>query len=110
MLHTYKLDPNSLILMFTKQQKQKHKQKDPYRKEVIFCIMYRGEELEKSAYKQAPAGTAATGFPVSYDGTTSTYSGQSSEYQTHPPPPPKLLVEWSTGLCDCCSNPGKCNI
>ncbi|XP_057420893.1 protein PLANT CADMIUM RESISTANCE 2-like [Lotus japonicus] len=65
--------------------------------------MYPGSE-QKAGYNQPPA--AATGFPVSYSGTTN-YS-TSSDYQPQPPPPPKPLVEWSTGLCDCFSNCGNC--
>jgi len=61
-------------------------------------------EQGKPASNQPPP-PAATGFPVSYNSTTSAYSGASSDYT--PPPPPKPLVEWSTGLCDCCSDPGK---
>ncbi|AES94728.1 putative PLAC8 motif-containing protein [Medicago truncatula] len=61
--------------------------------------MYPPPEQGKPTYNQPPA--AATGIPVSYNSTTSAYSGASSDYA--PPPPPKPLVEWSTGLCDCCS-------
>jgi hypothetical protein len=63
--------------------------------------MYPPPEQGKPAYNQPAA--AATGIPVSYNSTTSAYSGASSDYAPPPPPPPKPLVEWSTGLCDCCS-------
>lgn len=68
--------------------------------------MYSPQE-GKPSYNQPQPG-AATGFPVSYNSNTSTYSGTtSSDYQPVPPPPPKPIVEWSSGLCDCCSDPTK---
>ncbi|XP_058772276.1 protein PLANT CADMIUM RESISTANCE 2-like [Vicia villosa] len=68
--------------------------------------MYQPQE-GKPPYHQPQPG-AATGFPVSYNSNTSTYSGTtSSDYQPVPPPPPKPIVEWSSGLCDCCSDPTK---
>ncbi|KAK2439509.1 protein PLANT CADMIUM RESISTANCE [Trifolium repens] len=55
----------------------------------------------KPVYNQPPSA-AATGFPVSANSTTSAaYSGAPTSLYT-----PPHLVEWSTGLCDCCSNPG----
>ncbi|KAK2439508.1 Protein CADMIUM RESISTANCE 2 [Trifolium repens] len=66
--------------------------------------MYQQEDGKP--FNNQPPSAAATGFPVSFNSNTSaTYSGASTtEYV---PPPPKPIVEWSTGLCDCCSNPGK---
>ncbi|WJX48407.1 hypothetical protein P8452_34974 [Trifolium repens] len=49
-----------------------------------------------------PPSAASTGFPVSANSTKpAAYSGAATSVYA-----PKPQVEWSTGLFDCCSNPG----
>ncbi|CAJ2676100.1 unnamed protein product [Trifolium pratense] len=51
----------------------------------------------------APPSATITGFPVNFNSSTSTaYSGATTT--DYAPPPSKPLVEWSTNLCNCCSN------
>ncbi|KAK2439510.1 protein PLANT CADMIUM RESISTANCE [Trifolium repens] len=55
----------------------------------------------KPLYNQ-PRTAAGTGFPVSINNTAPiAYSGVATSVYA-----PRSQVEWSTGLCDCCSNPG----
>jgi hypothetical protein len=52
-----------------------------------------------------PPSAASTGFPVSANSTKpAAYSGAATSVYA-----PKPQVEWSTGLFDCCSNPGNSN-
>ncbi|WJX48409.1 hypothetical protein P8452_34975 [Trifolium repens] len=63
-------------------------------------------EYGKQLYNQPPSA-AVTGFPVSFNSSTSAASAPAGATTTAPPLS-KPLVEWSTGLCNCCSNVVTC--
>ncbi|GAU33494.1 hypothetical protein TSUD_72560 [Trifolium subterraneum] len=71
--------------------------------------MYQPEH-GKSLYNQPPSA-AVTGYPVSFNSSTSAmFSGATTtEEEEYAPPPSKPLVGWSTNLCNCCANVEICN-
>ncbi|KAL2342459.1 hypothetical protein Fmac_003744 [Flemingia macrophylla] len=65
-------------------------------------------DYEQAPSSDPPKSAATTGFPVSYNSAYS--STADTSYTPAPPPQPKPIVKWSTGLCDCFSDCSNCCI